>query len=181
MIALAILAGMFVMFVRETYPVEVMAIGGAAVMLVLGILPVGRGGVGPVEHRALDDRADVHGHGRAGADRGGGDGDRHGRRAMSATGRRRPSLVLFGFVAIASAFMNNTPLVVVMIPVFMQMAQTDRHGAVEAADPAELHDHAGRHDHADRHLDQPAGRWGGGEAGAGAISGCSRLRRWALR
>jgi hypothetical protein len=31
---------MFTLFVRETYPVEVTAIGGAAVMLVLGILPV---------------------------------------------------------------------------------------------------------------------------------------------
>ncbi len=31
---------MFVMFVRETYPVEVTAMAGAAAMLVLGILPV---------------------------------------------------------------------------------------------------------------------------------------------
>ena len=38
--ALAVLAAMFVLFLRETYPVEVTAIGGVAVMLVLGILPV---------------------------------------------------------------------------------------------------------------------------------------------
>ncbi len=31
-------------------------------------------------------------------------------------------VVLFGFVAVASAFMNNTPLVAVMIPVVMQIA-----------------------------------------------------------
>jgi di/tricarboxylate transporter len=31
-------------------------------------------------------------------------------------------VVLFGFIAVASAFMNNTPLVAVMIPVVMQMA-----------------------------------------------------------
>ena len=37
--ALLILAGMLVMFLRETYPVEVVAVGGAVVMLVLGILP----------------------------------------------------------------------------------------------------------------------------------------------
>ena len=37
--ALAVLAGMLVLFVKETYPVEVTAIGGAALMLVLGILP----------------------------------------------------------------------------------------------------------------------------------------------
>ena len=38
--ALLILAGMLVMFVRETYPVEVVAVGGAVIMLVLGILPM---------------------------------------------------------------------------------------------------------------------------------------------
>jgi hypothetical protein len=35
----------------------------------------------------------------------------------------RAVLMLLGFVAIASAFMNNTPIVVVMIPVFVQIAR----------------------------------------------------------
>src|SRR5574343_1309478 len=39
-VALSILVVMFVLFVRETYPVEVTAIGGAAVMLLTGLLPV---------------------------------------------------------------------------------------------------------------------------------------------
>ena len=39
-VAMAILAAMFVLFVLERTPVEVTAIGGAALMLVLGILPV---------------------------------------------------------------------------------------------------------------------------------------------
>ena len=39
-VAFAILAVMFVLFVLERTPVEVTAIGGAAAMLVLGILPV---------------------------------------------------------------------------------------------------------------------------------------------
>ncbi len=39
-VALAVLVVMFVLFVRETYPVEVTAIGGAAVMIVTGILPI---------------------------------------------------------------------------------------------------------------------------------------------
>ena len=39
-VALAILAVMFVLFVMERTPVEVTAIGGAAVMLILGILPI---------------------------------------------------------------------------------------------------------------------------------------------
>ena len=38
-LALLIVLGMFVLFLRESYPTEVVAIGGAALMLVLGILP----------------------------------------------------------------------------------------------------------------------------------------------
>ena len=38
-IAIAILIGMLVLFIRETFPVEVTAISGAAIMLILGILP----------------------------------------------------------------------------------------------------------------------------------------------
>lgn len=37
--ALAILAGMLVLFVREIYPVEVTALAGGALMLAVGILP----------------------------------------------------------------------------------------------------------------------------------------------
>ena len=40
LIAIGIVLGMFVLFMRETYPVEVVAIGGAVAMLVLGILPM---------------------------------------------------------------------------------------------------------------------------------------------
>jgi len=120
-VALAILLGMFVLFVRETYPVEVTAMGGAALMVVLGILPVGEatavlsnaapwtiammflvmGGLvrtGAVE--LLIGMAEAHA------------GDRP----------RTTIVVLFGFVAVASAFMNNTPLVAVMIPVVIQLA-----------------------------------------------------------
>ena len=39
-VAMAILAAMFVLFVLERTPIEVTAIGGATLMLVLGILPV---------------------------------------------------------------------------------------------------------------------------------------------
>ena len=39
-VALAILVGMFTLFVRETYPVEVTAMGGATAMLLTGLLPV---------------------------------------------------------------------------------------------------------------------------------------------
>ena len=39
-LTLLVVLGMFALFVRETYPAEVVAIAGAALMLVLGLLPV---------------------------------------------------------------------------------------------------------------------------------------------
>ena len=38
-LTLLVVLGMFALFVRETYPAEVVAIAGAALMLVLGLLP----------------------------------------------------------------------------------------------------------------------------------------------
>ncbi|MCF1708747.1 SLC13 family permease [Tabrizicola sp. J26] len=120
-IALAILAGMFVMFVRETYPVEVTAMGGAALMLVLGILPFKEAGAvlsnsapwtiafmflvmgGLVRTGAVEMLIGI---------------------AEAHVGNRPKTtiVVLFSFIAVASAFMNNTPLVAVMIPVVIQIA-----------------------------------------------------------
>jgi di/tricarboxylate transporter len=121
-LALAIVLGMFVMFMRETFPVEVVAIGGAGLMLVLGILPqadvvrvfsnsapwtiaamfiiVG----GLVRTGALDWVTQIAG--------------RHI--------KLRPVPTLVGLAVVVlfmSAFMNNTPIVVVMIPVFIQLAK----------------------------------------------------------
>jgi di/tricarboxylate transporter len=42
LVALAVVLAMFVMFVKEWYPTEVVAIGGAGVMLVMGLLPYDR-------------------------------------------------------------------------------------------------------------------------------------------
>jgi di/tricarboxylate transporter len=120
-VALAILAGMFALFVRETYPVEVTAIGGAAVMLILGILPV------PDAVSVLSNSAPwtivlmflvMGGLVRTGAV------EMVIRAAERHVGDRPKMtlLVLFGFIALASAIMNNTPLVAVMIPVVMQIA-----------------------------------------------------------
>jgi di/tricarboxylate transporter len=120
-VALAILAVMFVLFVLERTPVEVTAIGGAAAMMVLGILPVKEatsvlsnpapwtialmflvmGGLvrtGAVEMVIAAAERHV--------------GDRP----------RTTIVVLFAMIAVASAFMNNTPLVAVMIPVIIQLA-----------------------------------------------------------
>jgi len=120
-LALSILAAMFVLFVLETFPVEVTAIAGAALMVVLGILPVTAG----IE--VLSNSAPwtivlmflvMGGLVRTGAvELIIGMAEKH-------VGDR-PKLtiaVLFGFVGVASAFMNNTPLVAVMIPVVIQIA-----------------------------------------------------------
>ncbi len=120
-LALAILAVMFVMFVRETYPVEVTAMGGAAVMLVLGLLPI------PDAVAVLANPAPwtialmflvMGGLVRTGAVQIViGAAERH------AGDRPRTTIVLLlALIAALSAVMNNTPLVAVMIPVMIQIA-----------------------------------------------------------
>ncbi|WP_119840375.1 SLC13 family permease [Pseudooceanicola algae] len=121
-LCLLVVLVMFVMFVRETYPTEVVALGGVSVMLILGLLPYDRGlqvlsNPAPwtiaamflimgalVRTGALETFTQV----------------------ASRQATRRPKLALagmFGFVIAASAIVSNTPVVVVMIPVFVQLAR----------------------------------------------------------
>ncbi|MCR9147240.1 MAG: SLC13 family permease [Rhodobacteraceae bacterium] len=122
-LALIIVAGMFIFFIKEIYPTEVVAISGAALLLALGILPydaaltvlanpapwtiaamfIVMGAL--VRTGALDAFTSV-------ADK---------------QAKTRPAVaivMLLLFVVVASAFMNNTPVVVVMIPIFVQLART---------------------------------------------------------
>ena len=120
-LALLVVAGMFAMFLWERWTAEVVAIGGVAVMLVLGLLPYDKG------LEVLSNPAPwtiaamfiVMG-------------------ALVRTGALswftsqverqagvRPAAALaglMGFVVISSAVVSNTPVVVVMIPVFVQLA-----------------------------------------------------------
>lgn len=121
-VALLILVAMLVMFVRETYPVEVVAVGGATVMLVLGILPM------KSVPEVLSNNAPwtiaamfmiVGALVRTGA-----------LEAVSQIAARNAErhpmttlAVLGAGVTLVSAFVNNTPLVVVMIPIFMQLSR----------------------------------------------------------
>lgn len=121
-VALIVVGVMFLLFLREIFPTEVVAIGGVAVMLVTGILPyenalavlsnpapwtiacmfIIMGAL--VRTGALDWFTNIAER-QAGA---------------------RPKLALatlMGFVVFASAFVSNTPVVVVMIPVFTQLAR----------------------------------------------------------
>lgn len=120
-IALSILVVMFVLFVLEALPVEVTAIGGAAMMMILGILPVKEAGAqlaNPAPWTIALMFLVMGGLVRTGAvEQVIRTAERH------VAGRPKATIaVLFVFVAIASAFMNNTPLVAVMIPVVIQIA-----------------------------------------------------------
>ena len=122
-LTLLVVLGMFALFVRETYPAEVVAIAGAALMLVLGLLPyenalevlanpapwtiaamfIVMGAL--VRTGALEAFTSV-------ADK------------LALTNPALAIGMLMGFVVLASAVVSNTPVVVVMIPVFVQLAKT---------------------------------------------------------
>ncbi len=122
-VTLCVVAAMFVMFLRETFPTEVVAIAGAALMLALGVLPydaaltvlsnpapwtiaamfIIMGAL--VRTGALDAFTSV-------ADR------------KAKSNPAMAIVMLMGFVVLSSAIVSNTPVVVVMIPVFVQLART---------------------------------------------------------
>lgn len=122
LITLAVVGGMFILFLREVLPTEVVAIAGAATLLALGILPyedalavlsnpapwtiaamfIVMGAL--VRTGALDWFTKI-------AER---------------NAEARPALAigaLMAFVVFSSAIVSNTPVVVVMIPVFVQLAR----------------------------------------------------------
>lgn len=121
-LALAIVSGMFVLFVAEIFPTEVVAIAGAALMLVTGLLPY-NDAVAVLSNTAPWTIAFMFlimgGLVRTGALDG-------LTRVVERQAGSRPKLtivLLFGFVVVASGFMNNTPVVAVMIPVVIQIAR----------------------------------------------------------
>ena len=122
-LCLAVVLGMFVFFIKETYPAEVVAIGGAVLMLLLGLLPYDQAVsvlANPAPWTIALMFIVVGALVRTGAlDAFTGLADR--------LARTRPAsaiIILLTIVALASAVMNNTPIVVVMIPVFVQLART---------------------------------------------------------
>ena len=122
-VALAVVVVMFVLFLRETYPTEVTAIGGAAILLGTGVLP-------------YDDALSILSNPapwtigamfvlmgalvRTGAL----DAFTRAVEARARVSPRRSVALLMGAVVVASGFVANTPVVVVMIPVVVQLAKT---------------------------------------------------------
>lgn len=121
-LTLAVVAVMLILFMRESFPSEVVAISGAAVVLTLGIVPYDAAlavlsNTAPwtivmmfllmgslVRTGALDWLT----------------------RQAEAQIDDRPAVTLvliFALIAAASAFLNNTPVVVMMIPVMMTVAR----------------------------------------------------------
>ncbi|TQM94304.1 SLC13 family permease [Roseinatronobacter monicus] len=121
--ALLIVFGMFVSFLREAYPVEVTAIGGAMLMLLLGVLP---------KEAALNAFSNPAPWTIAALFIIVGALVRTGTldwitQAAVRNVEKHPILTLITLtltVLSMSAFVNNTPIVVVMIPVFITLAKT---------------------------------------------------------
>jgi di/tricarboxylate transporter len=122
-LSLIIVGVMFVLFLREVFPTEVVAIAGVSLMLVTGVLPydvalpvlanpapwtiaamfIIMGAL--VRTGALDAFTSIA-------------------RKQTEVNPKFAIALLMAFVVIASAFVSNTPVVVVMIPVFVQIARS---------------------------------------------------------
>ncbi|GGA28597.1 SLC13 family permease [Neptunicoccus cionae] len=121
-LSMGVVVVMFILFVRETYPTEVVAIGGVAFLLLTGVLPYAK---------ALEVFSNPAPWTIAAMFIMSGALVRTGAlyslsNWVTTVGATRPKTVLAGlgiFTVLASAFMNNTPVVVVLIPVALQMAR----------------------------------------------------------
>ena len=123
LVALGVVAMMFLLFLRESFPTEVVAIFGVAVLLISGVLLYDMAlavlsNPAPWSNAAMF--LVVGALVRTGSLVG------FTKLAHRLT-QKSPALglgFLFGFVVLASAVVSNTPVVVVMIPVFVQLAKT---------------------------------------------------------
>ncbi len=148
-LTLCILLGIFVLFLREIWPTEVVALGGVSLLLILGLLPI---------ERAIDVFANPAPWTIAAMFIVAGALVRTGAlnyltRYAETQAKSRPIfavMILLGLVVMGSAFMNNTPIVVIMIPIFVQVA-----GAIGIV-PSKWRDH-GRHIDPHRDIHQPVG------------------------
>jgi len=121
--ALLTVLGMFVFFVRESYPTEVVAITGVAFLLILGVLPYENALTvlsNPAPWTIAAMFIVMGALVRTGA-------LEAFTKLADKQAKTRPKVaiaMLLAFVIIASAFVSNTPVVVVMIPVFVQLSRT---------------------------------------------------------
>lgn len=122
-LALSVVGVMFILFLREYFPTEVVAISGVATLLGLGVLPY-EAGLAVLSNPApwtIGAMFIIMGAlVRTGAlDAFTGVADRQAR-----TNPTLAIVMMMVFVVVSSAIVSNTPVVVVMIPVFIQLAKT---------------------------------------------------------
>ncbi|MBV0913875.1 SLC13 family permease [Anianabacter salinae] len=121
-LALVVVGVMFALFVREVFPTEVTAIAGATAMLVLGLLPYDDGLAvlsNPAPWTIAAMFIVMGALVRTGA-------LEWFTQAAERLADRNATLALIAlmvFVVLSSAIVSNTPVVVVMIPVFVQLAR----------------------------------------------------------
>lgn len=120
-LTLLVVALMFVLFTRETYPTEVVALSGVSILLLLGILPADRAlevFMNPAPWTIAAMFILSGGLVRTGALKSLTD-------AVSARADTHPKSVIVSLAVLilfSSAFMNNTPVVVMLIPVVISVA-----------------------------------------------------------
>ncbi|EEE38221.1 TrkA domain protein [Rhodobacteraceae bacterium KLH11] len=122
-LALMIVAGMFILFLRESYPTEVVAIGGVALMLATGILPY-QSALAVLSNPAPWTIGAMFIIMGALVRTGALDAFTSVAQKQAQVNPRFAIGLLMAFVVLASAVVSNTPVVVVMIPVFIQIART---------------------------------------------------------
>ncbi len=122
-VTLSVVVVMFILFVREVYPTEVVAISGAALLLALGVLPY-EAGLAVLSNPAPWTIAAMFIVMGALVRTGALDAFTSLAERQAKDNPKVAIVMLLIAVVIGSAFMNNTPVVVVMIPVFVQLSRS---------------------------------------------------------
>lgn len=122
-LTLAIVCLMFVAFLREIYPTEVVAMAGVSLMLITGVLPY-ENALAVLSNPAPWTIAAMFIIMGALVRTGALDAFTARARKQAEVSPKRAIALLMVFVVTASAVVSNTPVVVVMIPVFVQISRT---------------------------------------------------------
>ncbi len=122
-VAVLVVLGMFTLFIRESYPTEVVAIGGVSVLLVTGVLPYDAG-LAVLSNPAPWTIAAMFLVMGALVRTGALDAFTVLAEKQAQINPKRAVAMMMGFVILSSAVVSNTPVVVVMSPVFVQLSRT---------------------------------------------------------
>ncbi|AHD00339.1 SLC13 family permease [Leisingera methylohalidivorans] len=122
-LAIAIVLAMFLAFLRETYPTEVVALTGVAAMLATGVLPYDQA-LPVLSNPAPWTIAAMFIIMGALVRTGALDAFTQIAKTQAEVNPKLAVALLVAFVVAASAVVSNTPVVVVMIPVFIQISRT---------------------------------------------------------